>query len=138
MKTQPSPEAIRICVITLDAHLASAMDEARRQLIQELSGLRLTLHAAAEFAADAGKLKQCLDDIAQADIIVANMLFLEEHIRLVQPALQARRPHCDAMLVCLSASEVTKLTRVGRFDMQKPGSAAMNFLKKQKSWRMLE
>ncbi|NCZ74081.1 MAG: magnesium chelatase subunit H [Betaproteobacteria bacterium] len=130
MKTQPSPEAIRICVITLDAHLASAMDEARRQLIQELSGLRLTLHAAAEFAADAGKLKQCLDDIAQADIIVANMLFLEEHIRLVQPALQARRPHCDAMLVCLSASEVTKLTRVGRFDMQKPGSAAMNFLKK--------
>ena len=130
MKNPLSHQPIRICVITLDAHLASAMDHAREQLMQELGGLRLNLHAAAEFAADAVKLKHCLEDIAEADIIVANMLFLEEHIRLVQAALEARRMDCDAMLVCLSASEVTKLTRVGRFDMQKPSSAAMNFLKK--------
>ena len=130
MKNPLSHQPIRICVITLDAHLASAMDHAREQLMQELGGLRLNLHAAAEFAADAAKLKHCLEDIAEADIIVANMLFLEEHIRLVQAALEARRMDCDAMLVCLSASEVTKLTRVGRFDMQKPSSAAMNFLKK--------
>jgi len=130
MKNPLSHQPIRICVITLDAHLASAMDHAREQLVEELAGLQLNLHAAAEFAADAAKLKHCLDDIAQADIIVANMLFLEEHIRLVQAALEARRMDCDAMLVCLSASEVTKLTRVGRFDMQKPSSAAMNFLKK--------
>ena len=130
MKPPLSQQSIRICVITLDAHLASAMDLAREQLVEELAGLQLNLHAAAEFAADAAKLKHCLDDIAQADIIVANMLFLEEHIRLVQGALAARRPHCDAMLICLSASEVSKLTRIGRFDMQKPSSAAMNFLKK--------
>ncbi|NDF49978.1 MAG: DUF3479 domain-containing protein [Betaproteobacteria bacterium] len=130
MKTPLSQQAIRICVITLDAHLASAMDLAREQLVQELGGLSLNLHAAAEFAADPAKLKHCLEDIAAADIIVANMLFLEEHIRLVFSALEARRLSCDAMLVCLSASEVTKLTRVGRFDMQKPSSAAMNFLKK--------
>ena len=130
MKPPLSQQSIRICVITLDAHLASAMDLAREQLVEELAGLQLNLHAAAEFAADAAKLKHCLDDIAQADIIVANMLFLEEHIRLVQGALAARRPHCDAMLICLSASEVSKLTRIGRFDMQKPSSAALNFLKK--------
>jgi len=130
MKRQPSQEPIRICVITLDAHLATAMGHARDQLIQEIAGLSLNLHAAAEFAADPAKLQHCLQDIAQAHIIVANMLFLEEHIKLVQPALTARRMDCDAMLVCLSASEVTRLTRVGRFDMQKPSSAAMNFLKK--------
>ena len=130
MKSHAIQEPIRICVITLDAHRSTAMGHAREQLMQEMGGLSLHMHAAAEFAADPSKLQSCLDDIAQAHIIVANMLFLEEHIRLVQPALEARRMDCDAMLICLSASEVTKLTRVGRFDMQKPSSAAMNFLKK--------
>ena len=56
-------------------------------------------------------------DIARGDIVIATMLFLEDHIRAVLPALTARREQCDAMVCCLSAGEVVRLTRIGRFDM---------------------
>jgi magnesium chelatase subunit H len=49
-------------------------------------------------------LERCLDDIAKGDIIVVTMLFMEDHIKAVLPALQARREHCDAMVGCMSAA----------------------------------
>ena len=58
------------------------------------------------------------------------MLFLEDHIRAVQPALAARRDDCDAMLCCMSANEVTRLTRLGRFDMAQEATGALAMLKK--------
>ena len=45
------------------------------------------------------------------------MLFIDDHVRAVLPALTARRDDCDAMVCCMSAAEVVKLTRVGQFDM---------------------
>jgi magnesium chelatase subunit H len=50
------------------------------------------------------------------------MLFMEDHFLPILPALQARREHCDAMVCAMSAGEVAKLTRMGKFDMGKPAS----------------
>ena len=36
--------------------------------------------------------------LAQADIIVANLLFLEEHIAAILPDLTAARERCDAFV----------------------------------------
>jgi magnesium chelatase subunit H len=58
------------------------------------------------------------------------MLFLEDHIKAVLPALAARRDHCDAMVCMLSAGEVMKLTRIGRFDMGAEATGIMGLLKK--------
>ena len=66
----------------------------------------------------------------KADIVVADMLFLDEHVRAVMPALLARRDACDAMVCCLSAGEIVKLTRVGRFDMSKEAGGALAWLKR--------
>ena len=62
-------------------------------------------------------LDRCKADIARGDIVIATMLFLDDHVRAVMPALAARRNDCDAMVCCMSAAEVVKLTRVGKFDM---------------------
>jgi magnesium chelatase subunit H len=53
------------------------------------------------------------------------MLFMEDHIKAVLPALQARRDHCDAMVGCMSAGEIMRLTRMGKFDMNAPQSGPM-------------
>jgi len=45
------------------------------------------------------------------------MLFLEEHINVVLPHLQARREDCSAMVGCMSAGEIISLTKLGRFRM---------------------
>ena len=124
-----APE-IRVVLVTMDSHLARAAERAAAALRRELPGLRFALHAAEDWAADAGALAACREDIARADIIVATMLFLDEHIRAVLPALQARREACDAMLCCLSAGEVVRLTRMGRFDMSAEARGVMALLKR--------
>ena len=85
---------------------------------------------AAEWGDDPGALDRCKADIAQGDIVIAAMLFLEDHFLPILPALQARRDHCDAMVCAMSAAEVTKLTRMGKFDMAAPATGAMAFLKR--------
>ncbi len=121
---------VRVVVVTMDTHLASATGRARAALSRELPGLQLSLHAASEYAASPAALTRCKADIAQADIIVVGMLFLEDHFLPVMEDLRARRPDCDAMICMMSASEVVKLTRVGNFDMEKPASGPMALLKK--------
>ena len=124
------PTPVRVVIVTLDNHLASATDRAGRALAHTLPGLSLTLHAAAEWNADPAALERCRADIARGDIIIATMLFMEEHIQAVLPALQARRDHCDAMIGCMSAGEVVRLTRIGRFSMDGPQGGAIALLKR--------
>ena len=121
---------IRVALITMDSHLSSATERARILLRRELPGLQLGVHAASEYAADSSALARCLDDIAHADIVIVGMLFMEDHFLPVLPALTARRERCDAMLCLVSAAEVSRLTRIGRFDMAKPASGPMALLKK--------
>ena len=121
---------IRVVIVSMDTHLASAVERARAHLRRDLPGLHLSLHAASEFAGHEAATQRCRDDIAQAHIVVAGMLFLEDHFLPILPALQARRAQCDAMVCLTSATEVTKLTKLGHFDMGKPASGPMALLKK--------
>ena len=98
---------------------------AQTALRRELPGLELVVHAADEWGSDADGAGRCLADIARGDIVVATMLFLDDHIRAVLPALTARRDHCDAMVCCLSAGEVVRLTRLGKFNMTGEATGAL-------------
>ncbi len=122
--------ALRIVFVTMDSHLSAALSRAENRLRQEVPNLIVSVHAADEWGSDSGALRACHDDIARADVVVAAMLFLEDHVRAVQPALQARRAQCDAMLCCMSAGEITKLTRLGKFDMGQEATGALAILKK--------
>jgi len=124
------PTPVRVVLVTMDSHLSGAAERAEIALRQEMPGLHLAVHAADEWACDGAALERCKADIADADIVVATMLFLEDHIKAVLPALQARRDQCDAMLCCFSAGEVMRLTRLGRFDMSGEASGAMAWLKR--------
>jgi magnesium chelatase subunit H len=119
-----------VVIVTLDSHLASACDRARETLRRDMPGLSLTLHAAAEWEHDPASLEACKADIAKGDIILVTMLFMEDHIRPVMDALKARRDACDAMVACMSAAEVARLTRMGRFQPGNGGGGPLAFLKK--------
>jgi magnesium chelatase subunit H len=121
---------IRVVIVTLDSHLAAATERAQHLLLRELPGLSLSLHAAAEWGDDPAALERCRADIAHGDIVVVTMLFMEDHIEAVMPALRARRDHCDAMIACMSAGEVMRLTRLGKFSMDGQQGGPMALLKK--------
>ena len=129
------PEPVRVVIVTMDSHLAGATERAAELLRREVPGLSLTLHAAANFATYDAALERCRDAIATGDIIIATMLFMEDHFNPVLDALQARRDHCDAMVCAMSATEVMKLTRMGGFSMGGEGGGALSFLKKLKPKR---
>jgi magnesium chelatase subunit H len=108
---------IRVVIVTLDSHLSSATDRARRTLRREMKGLTLNLHAVSEWGRDPAALERARADIEQADIIVVSMLFMEDHIQAVLPSLEKRRDACDAIAAGMSAGEVIRLTRLGQFQM---------------------
>jgi magnesium chelatase subunit H len=126
---EPRP-LMRVVLVTMDSHLASATQRATQTLVKTMPGLQVHIHAAAEWSGNPDALARCLADIAEGDLVIASMLFLEDHFLPLVPALKARRDHCDAMVCAMSAGEVTKLTRMGKFDMEAPTSGAMAFLKK--------
>ncbi|CAL75519.1 magnesium-protoporphyrin O-methyltransferase BchH subunit [Bradyrhizobium sp. ORS 278] len=121
---------IRVVIVTMDSHLASAALRARAALQAELPGLDLKVHAADEWGCNPNALEHCLADIATGDIVVATMLFMEDHIQPVLPALQARRDQCDAMIGCLSAGEVVRLTRLGKLTMSGSATGVLGLLKR--------
>jgi magnesium chelatase subunit H len=121
---------MRIVIVTLDNHMASTVARVEEQLQAEIPSLRLTLHAVGNFGSDPAAHDRCLADIASADIIVATMLFIEDHVRAVLPAIEARRDSCDAVVGAMSTAEVVKLTSLGSFNMSGEQSGAMALLKK--------
>ena len=127
-----STTRVKVVVVTLDNHLANATERANATLATELPGVQVVQHAAVDFASDADALAACLADIADGDIVIATMLFMEQHIQPVLPALAARRDHCDALICCMSAPDVMKLTRLGAFTMDGSSRGALSFLKKLK------
>ncbi|MEM7694036.1 MAG: magnesium chelatase subunit H [Pseudomonadota bacterium] len=121
---------IRVAIVTLDTHLARTVQRAEAALRPTYPGLTITLHAAGAWRDSPDALEAAKEQIAKADIIVAAMLFLDEHITAILPALQARRDGCDGVVAFLAAGDVIKLTKLGKFQMGGPQSAAIRLLKR--------
>ncbi len=120
---------MRVVIVTLDGHLSGAVERARSALARDLPGLSLGLHVAADWNDDPEALERCRADIEKGDIIIAHMLFMEEHIDAVLPWLERRREACDAMVGCMSAPVVSRLTRMGRYRMDGSEKGILSRLK---------
>ncbi len=112
----------RVVIITLDSHAAGPARRAMEALSADYPGLDLQIHAAAEWGETPGAFEAAEEAVRQGDIIIANLLFLEEHVARILPALQDRRDHCDAMIGVIADAEVVRLTRMGSLDMTAPPS----------------
>ncbi|WP_112320687.1 magnesium chelatase subunit H [Oceanibium sediminis] len=126
----PLVRPLNVVILTLDSHLAGPAERAEAALAQKIPGLSLSVHAAAEWGENPDALEAAKDAIANGDIILVTLLFLDEHIRAILPSLEARREDCDALIGCIAGSEIVRLTRMGGLDMSQPASGAMALLKK--------
>lgn len=122
----------RFVVITLDSHAAGPAARVSSDLAMDFPGLEVSIHAAATWAENPAELEAARTAVRQADMIVANLLFIEEHINFILPDIIARRDECDAVVGVIADTQITNLTKMGDLDMSKPSSAAMKLLKKLK------
>lgn len=127
--TSAASKTMNVTVITLDGHLGRAAERAFAGLQKSIPSLRCKMHVAGEWG-DADVLQKCIADIEKSDILIVCMMFMEEHINAVMPALKARRDACDAMLCFMCEGEVMRLTRIGKFSMDGQQSGPLALLKK--------
>lgn len=124
---------LKAIIITLDSHLAAAVERAGINLAPD--DISLELFAAVDWNRDKSYLDQTLAAIKTADLVLVNMMFMEDHINSVLDALKARRDDCDAMVATMSAGEVVKLTRMGRLSMDGEAKGPMALLKRLRGSR---
>jgi magnesium chelatase subunit H len=120
----------RVVIVTLDAHAAGPCARVVERLAGEFPGLSVSVHAAAEWGENPDALIRTKMAIAEADIVVSGLIFLEEHIEAILPDLRARRPHCDAMVGMISDAQIVRLTRMGTLDMAAPPSGLGKLMKR--------
>ena len=109
--------SLKFVIITLDSHLAGAVAEATALVAPQLPTLDLRVHVASDWPENPALLQRCLADIATGDIIAVTQCFQDEQVTAIRDALLARRDHCDSILVAVSAAELVRCTKMGRFDM---------------------
>ena len=123
------PQA-RVVIVTLDNHLSGAVERAQARLDAEQSGISIGFHAAADWDGAPHALDKAIADIARADVLIVTMLFLDDHIRAVLPAIEARREQCDAILCLMSGAEIVRMTRMGGYRMDAPARGPLALLKR--------
>ncbi|MCA9761924.1 MAG: magnesium chelatase subunit H [Gemmatimonadetes bacterium] len=106
----------RIAILTLDAHRAPALAEVQRALASEGVAVEVALHVGAEWG-DPAREAAVRTAIAEADLVVAAQLFVEDQIRPILPALEARAAAGRTTIGMMSAPEVMRCTRMGSFSM---------------------
>ena len=109
--------SLKFVIITLDAHLAGAVSEAAAIVLRQLPTIDLRVHVASDWPETPAALERCKMDIATGDIIAVTQCFQDEQVSAIREALLARRDHCDSMLVAVSAAELVRCTRMGKFDL---------------------
>jgi magnesium chelatase subunit H len=126
----PGALPYRVVILTLDSHAAGPCARVAERMAEDFPGLELSVHAAAEWGECDAALARARTAIGSADIVIANLLFLEEHINAILPDLEARRDHCDAMAGIIADGQIVKCTRMGTLDMAAPESGTRKLLKK--------
>lgn len=122
------PARTRVVIVTLDNHLSGAVERAGATLANDR--IDVSFHAASDWDRAPDRLESAISDIARADIVIATMLFLDDHIKAIRPALEARREYCDAMLGLMSGGEIVKLTKMGGYRMDAPAKGPLALLKR--------
>lgn len=127
-----APTPYRFVIITLDSHVLGPAARVNAALQKDFPGLQVSVHATGEWTENPAALEATKAAIAEADIVVVNLIFLDDQIQAILPALRARRAACDAMVCVIADQMLVNLTKMGDVDLSKPASGAMAILKKLK------
>ena len=137
------PEAIngrdllKVVYVVLEPQYQSTLTEAARSinsnnphLAVELSGYLI------EELRDAENYANFKQDVAEANIFIASLIFIEDLAQKVVEAVKPHRERLDAAIVFPSMPEVMRLNKLGSFSMAQLGqskSAIAQFMRKRKN-----
>ncbi|GAB4525769.1 MAG: magnesium chelatase subunit H [Pleurocapsa sp.] len=129
-------DLLRVVYVVLEPQYQSTLTEAARSinnnnphLAVELSGYLI------EELRDEENYANFQQDVAQANIFIASLIFIEDLAQKVVEAVTPHRDRLDAAIVFPSMPEVMRLNKLGSFSMAQLGqskSAIAQFMRKRK------
>ncbi|MEL6441320.1 MAG: magnesium chelatase subunit H [Cyanobacteria bacterium J06621_8] len=129
-------DLLRVVYVVLEPQYQSTLTEAARSinnnnphLAVELSGYLI------EELRDEENYSNFKNDVAQANIFIASLIFVEDLAQKVVAAVQPHRDRLDAAVVFPSMPEVMRLNKLGSFSMAQLGqskSVIAQFIRKRK------
>ncbi|GAB4233526.1 MAG: magnesium chelatase subunit H [Stanieria sp.] len=129
-------DLLKVVYVVLEPQYQSTLTEAARSinsnnpyLAIELSGYLI------EELRDEENYANFKEDVAEANIFIASLIFIEDLAQKVVAAVQPHRDRLDAAIVFPSMPEVMRLNKMGSFSMAQLGqskSAIAQFMRKRK------
>ncbi len=127
---------LKVVYVVLEPQYQSALSAAVRSINQnnpnvavEISGYLI------EELRDSGNYEDFKQDIAQANIFIGSLIFIEDLADKVVAAVEPHRDRLDAAIVFPSMPQVMRLNKLGSFSMAQLGqskSAIAQFMRKRK------
>ena len=127
---------IKVVYVVLESQYQSALSAAVRNLNQNNQNLAVELCGyLIEELRDVENYQAFQQDVANANIFIGSLIFIEELAQKVVAAVKPHRDNLDVAIVFPSMPEVMRLNKMGSFSMENLGqskSAIAQFMRKRK------
>jgi magnesium chelatase subunit H len=127
---------LKIVYVVLEAQYQSALSAAVRSINKNNSHLAIEISGyLIEELRNPENYEDLKKDIAEANVFIASLIFIEDLAAKVVEAVTPYRDHLDVAVVFPSMPEVMRLNKMGSFSMAQLGqskSAIAQFMKKRK------
>jgi len=128
---------LKVVYVVLEPQYQSALSSAVRSINQNQPDIAIDISGyLIEELRDEQNYQAFQQDIAQANIFIASLIFIEDLADKVVAAVQPHRDRLDAAVVFPSMPQVMRLNKLGSFSMAQLGqskSAIAQFMKKRKA-----
>ncbi len=127
---------LKVVYVVLESQYQSALSSAVREINQNNPNLAIQISGyLIEELRDAENYQDFQREVAEANIFIASLIFIEDLADKVVSAVQPHRDHLDAVVVFPSMPQVMRLNKLGSFSMAQLGqskSAIAQFMRKRK------
>ncbi|KAH7279916.1 hypothetical protein KP509_37G043400 [Ceratopteris richardii] len=115
---------VKVVYVVLEAQYQSSLSEAVRNINRsnKLVNFELVGYLLEELR-DSDNYEMFKADMADANIFIGSLIFVEELAQKVKAAVEAEKDRLDAILVFPSMPEVMRLNKLGTFDMSQLGQS---------------
>src|SRR5579883_1063301 len=129
-------ELLRVVYVVLEPQYQSSLSAAVRSINQNHPNLAVEISGyLIEELRDANNYEDFQRDVAQANVFIASLIFLEDLADKVVAAVEPHRDRLDVAVVFPSMPQVMRLNKMGSFSMAQLGqskSAIAQFMRKRK------
>ncbi|MUL35973.1 magnesium chelatase subunit H [Gloeocapsopsis dulcis] len=127
---------IKVVYVVLESQYQSALSQAVRKINANNSSVAIEISGyLVEELRDAENYEDFKRDVAEANIFIASLIFIEDLADKVVAAVEPHRDRLDAAVVFPSMPQVMRLNKMGSFSMAQLGqskSAIAQFMRKRK------